>query len=284
MVGIWVAPADIYCRQLRSLSLFATTEDAISTSPTLFRDFRSWRNYQVCLSNWLIATRAAIYTIIAKPKYGNTLQFIIREIDRLTMKTIGVAVLFIPIVYATKGFTYNDDIVCGYPFENFIIETISCAPPTYVHAWPEGGEATNLYDSHDVCAFGNEMEIAGKVTVSQAVARIYHANLNACFRTSAISWYSAKKCMLFKTTLDLRTYSKAEEEQVENGEGEAVASSSQTYVDYVEPGEFAFSARVLIPKKTFVFNSGTMTLAKACSSYSLPILTDMWLYTSDSCL
>ena len=170
------------------------------------------------------------------------------------MKTIGVAILFVPVVYATKGFTYNDDVVCGYPFENFIIESISCAPSSYVHVWPEGGQASNVYDSHEVCAFGNEMEIVGRVVVSQAVTRIYHANLQACFRTSQVSWYSAKKCMLFKTTLDLRTY--AVPEQTEEVDDTDAAASSQTYMDYVEPGEFSFSARVIIPKKTFVFNAG----------------------------
>ena len=179
---------------------------------------------------------------------------------RLTMKTIGVAVLFVPVAYAVKGFTYNDDIVCGYPFENFVIESISCAPSSYVHVWPEGGEAYNQYDSHDVCAFGNEMEINGRVTVDHVLARIYHANLQACFRTGETSWYTSKKCMLFKTTLDLRTY--AVQEQVEEGDeaAAAAATATQTYIDYVEPGEFFFSARVVIPKKTFVFNAGTMLL------------------------
>ena len=178
---------------------------------------------------------------------------------RLTMKTIGVVVLFLPVVYAVKGFTYNDDVVCGYPFENFVIESISCAPSSYIHVWPEGGEPSNLYDSHDVCAFGNEMEIVGKVTVSQTLSRIYHANLQACFRTSEASWYSAKKCMLFKTTIDLRTY--AVQEPVEEGEDGAIVES-QPYYNYVEPGEFTFSARVVIPKKTFVFNAGKMALGK----------------------
>jgi hypothetical protein len=175
------------------------------------------------------------------------------------MKTLGIAVLLLPAVHATKGFTYNDDVVCGYPFEDFIIETIECAPSSYVHVWPEGGQASNVYDSHEVCAFGNEMEIVGRVTVSQAVTRIYHANLQACFRTSQASWYSAKKCMLFKTTLDLRTYAVPEQtdDGVDGVDG-ADSTSSQTNVDYVEPGDFAFSARVVIPKKTFVFNSGTM--------------------------
>ena len=193
---------------------------------------------------------------------------------KLNMKTLGTVVLFIPLVCATKGFTYNDDVVCGYPFENFIIESISCAPSSYVHVWPEGGEPSNIYDSHDVCAFGNEMEIVGRVTVSQAVARIYHANLNACFRTSQTSWYSAKKCMLFKTSVDLRTY--AVQAQAEDGEQSAAAVvASQTYYDYVEPGEFSFSARVVIPKKTFVFNAGTLDCMHniACCFFLLPINT-----------
>jgi hypothetical protein len=177
---------------------------------------------------------------------------------KLTMKTVAVAALFTSVVYATKGFTYNDDVICGYPFEDFVIESISCAPSSYVHVWPEGGEASNIYDSHEVCAFGNEMEIVGRVTVSQAVARIYHANLQACFRTSQISWYSAKKCMLFKTTLDLRTYAVPENNEEGDEAAAAAVASSQTYLDYVEPGEFFFSARVIIPKKTFVFNAGMM--------------------------
>lgn len=199
----------------------------------------------------------SIFTIKTRP----TIQ-ILRD-KRVTMKTIGIVALFVPVANAVKGFTYNDDVVCGYPFENFVIESISCAPSSYVHVWPEGGEPSNLYDSHDVCAFGNEMEIVGRVTVSQALSRVYHANLQACFRTSEVSWYSAKKCMLFKTTLDLRTY--VVQEQVEEGQGQgeeadAEVAASQPYYNYVEPGEFAFSARVVIPKKTFVFNAGTMVL------------------------
>lgn len=163
---------------------------------------------------------------------------------------------FAPVVAATKGFTFNDDMVCGYPFEGLVIESISCAPSTFLHALPEGKEPANIYDSHDVCAFGNQMDIVGTVPVTQAISRYYNANLNACFRTGEYSWYNTKKCMLFKTSIDLRAYvDEADEEEAADAEALAAQKARAAYI---EPGQITFTARLIIPKRTFTFKPGTI--------------------------
>ena len=148
-------------------------------------------------------------------------------------------------VNATRGFTYNDDIVCGYPFENFVVESITCATSTFIHVLRDGTEAANVYDNDEVCSFGDQMDIAGRVTVSQAISRNYYVYLKACFRTSDVSWYSAKKCMTFRSSTDLYNSLDVQTEQETN-----------TAIDYSEPGEYTFRSRVQIPKKTFTFKPG----------------------------
>jgi hypothetical protein len=171
----------------------------------------------------------------------------------------GCLILFaslLSVTSATKGFTYNDDLVCGYPFEELVIESIACTPSTFIHVLPDGGQQANLYDSDEVCAFGNQMDIVGRVTISQTVIRNYFVNLKVCFRTP--SWYSSKKCMLFKTSLDLRTSIEQVQQEEEQAAAAAAEGTTVASIDYVEPGDFTFSARVIIPKKTFVFNPGTI--------------------------
>jgi hypothetical protein len=159
-----------------------------------------------------------------------------------------IVLLFSPIVHATKGFTYNDDVLCGAPFENFFIESITCGQSSFIHVVGDGAQATNVYEQDEICAFGDQMDIVGRVTISQAVARIYYVNLQACFRTGETSWYSAKKCMLFRASMDLAS---STTEVVNEAETQAPNN-----IDYAEAGEYTFKSRVIIPKKTFVFKPG----------------------------
>jgi hypothetical protein len=194
-------------------------------------------------------------------KRKTTKRIIYIDHNSLTMKiSLILLVPFVSVTFATKGFIYNDDIVCGYPFEDLVIASITCTPSTYIDVLPDGGTPANIYDSHDVCAFGNQMDIIGQVTSSQVLTRNYNVNLKACFRTSDISWYSAKKCMLFKTTLDLRTSVEQALQEQEQADAAAAEGVTQATIDYVEPGVYTFSARVIIPKKTFVFKPGTISL------------------------
>ena len=161
------------------------------------------------------------------------------------------------IAEATRGFTYNDDVVCDYPFQDFFIESVTCAPSTFVHVLVDGAQDVNLYENENVCAFGNQMDIVGRVTISQPVSRWYFLHLNVCFKSSQIVWYANKKCMLFKSsTMDLVRSNT----QIDNayGEDQASAYQPQQILDYAEPGQYTFKSRVIVPHKTFTFKSGTL--------------------------
>jgi hypothetical protein len=172
--------------------------------------------------------------------------------------------LLLPVSVAetTRGFTYNDDIVCGVPFEDFTIESITCAPSTFVQVLVDGAQDVNLYENEDVCAFGNEMDIVGSVTISQPVSKWYYLHLNVCFKSSQVVWYANKKCMLFKASMDLvRSDSQADyawqDQGDDAGADQAAAYQTQQTLDYAEPGRYTFKSRVIIPRKTFTFNAGT---------------------------
>jgi hypothetical protein len=155
-----------------------------------------------------------------------------------------------------RGFTYNDDVVCGYPFENFVIESITCAPSTYVHVLVDGAQDVNLYENEEVCAFGNQMDIVGSVTISQPVSKWYYLHLNVCFQSTEVAWYANKKCMLFKSSMDL-VRSTTQVDAAYNAD-QAAAYQAQPILDYAEPGLYTFKSRVIVPHKTFTFKAGTL--------------------------
>jgi hypothetical protein len=178
--------------------------------------------------------------------------------------------LLLPAILAetTRGFTYNDDIACGVPFEDFVIESITCAPSTFVHVLVDGAQDVELYENEDVCAFGNEMDIVGRVTISQPVSKWYYLHLNVCFKNSQTVWYANKKCMLFKSSMDLvRSNTQADYAWADQGDdAEAYQKSAyqtQQILDYAAPGVYTFKSRAIIPHKTFTFNAGKFQ--KGCS-------------------
>lgn len=157
------------------------------------------------------------------------------------------------VAEATRGFTYNDDVVCGYPFEDFIIESITCAPSTFVHVLVDGAQDVDLYENEEVCAFGNEMDIVGRVTISEPVSKWYYLHLNACFKSSQVAWYANKKCMLFKSSMDLvRSNTQVDD----GGDDEAASYQATQTLDYAQPGVYTFKSRVIVPHKTFTFKDG----------------------------
>lgn len=157
-----------------------------------------------------------------------------------------VSVSFVPFAKAgTSSFTYNDDLVCSYPFEQFVIDSLTCAPTSYIK-FQTGNEYRDYAEDFSTCSFGDEMDISGRVTIEQAVARKYFLTLQACFQYSD-SWYGSRKCSSFRVPLDLV----AAVESTNNNGGQ----SSENYVSYLEAGNYAWSARLLLPKKTMSFGS-----------------------------
>jgi hypothetical protein len=98
-------------------------------------------------------------------------------------------------VDAANSFTYNDDVQCTYPFEQFQVQSITCAKPTYVQLGEGQG---NNAKSEALCSFGDQMDLYGRITVSQAVTRDYYITLIACFRSGEASWYNSKHCGTYR--------------------------------------------------------------------------------------
>ena len=159
------------------------------------------------------------------------------------MKTLGILLLLVPFTSAAKSFTFNDDLVCAYPFEDFQIQSMTCGKPSFISI---------LGDNYDdgVCSFSDLMDISGKVTISQAVFHTYYIVLDACFRTGDATWYASKKCMSFRTSLDLLASSSTSNANGGNdaNNGNAVATQAP-YITYLEAGTYDWKARLLLPKK-----------------------------------
>jgi hypothetical protein len=170
-------------------------------------------------------------------------------------------------VDAGNSFTYNDDLECAYPFEQFQVQSITCAKPTYIQLGEAQGNQAN---SEDVCSFGDQMDLYGRVTVSQAVTREYYITLNACFRSGEASWYNSKHCGSYRVKVDLL------ETITANANANANNAAQQAYITFLAAGTYNWKARLLIPKKTFNFKNGTMALrdlrvnadcTNSCNSY-----------------
>jgi hypothetical protein len=146
-------------------------------------------------------------------------------------------------VDAVNSFTYNDDLECAYPFEQFQVQSITCAKPTYIQLGEAQGNQAN---KEDVCSFGDQMDLYGRVTVSQAVTREYYITLS--------NWYNAKHCGSYRVKVDLL------ETLTDNANAKTNNAAQQKYITFLAAGTYSWKARLLIPKKTFNFKNGTMPL------------------------
>jgi len=117
----------------------------------------------------------------------------------------------------TTGFRYNDDVVCAYPFDEFLINDITCDTSSSNHIMVEGvndNSAVEGYEEDVICHYGDHMEIEGEVTTMEAVSKKFDVYLHLCFKTYTSStgksstWTgsSGKKCYDFHTNLDLSSY------------------------------------------------------------------------------
>jgi hypothetical protein len=152
-------------------------------------------------------------------------------------------------VDAANSFTYNDDVQCTYPFEQFQVQSITCAKPTYVQLGEGQG---NNAKSEALCSFGDQMDLYGRITVSQAVTRDYYITLIACFRSGEASWYNSKHCGTYRVKADLLETITAND----NANGAA----QQEYITFLAAGTYNWKARLLIPKKTFNFRNGKLAV------------------------
>jgi hypothetical protein len=146
-------------------------------------------------------------------------------------------------VDAVNSFTYNDDLECSYPFEQFQVQSITCAKPTYIQLGEAQGNQAN---NEDVCSFGDQMDLYGRVTVSEAVTREYYITLS--------NWYNAKHCGSYRVKVDLL------ETLTDNANAKTNNAAQQKYITFLAAGTYSWKARLLIPKKTFNFKNGTMPL------------------------
>jgi hypothetical protein len=175
---------------------------------------------------------------------------------------------------------YNEDVECGYPFEEFEIESIECDMNGYLNVDQDEEEMNEqqVYGT-DVCFFGDQMTISGTVTVTEPVFRKMTASMKVCVMSASTnswtSWTGYKKCQVFDTTLDMGFSSAYMQIAETMGEDEYSASRQQqqywkykydeegegTYNDlYLEAGEHTWSAKLQIPTGTFTFRYGELPM------------------------
>lgn len=185
-----------------------------------------------------------------------------------------------------SGFTYNEDILCTYPFEAFDIQDITCAK-TASHIVIEGvtDQATSDSDS-SICHYGDRMEVSGEVTTLEAISNKEKLVLNVCFKSNMAQWYNTgyskqgEKCIKYSTNIDLTPYN------AETGNQNSYASQYNGYVedmyeyrnnnpDFLPAGTYSWSAILNIPARTWSFSS---------SKYFDFTLVNRMIYMDDDCL
>ena len=192
---------------------------------------------------------------------------------------------------ATKSFFYNDDVYCGYPMEEFSIDSITCKDSnayTYLSDY-------NDDDDDGLCWFGQNMDVVGTVTTSEPIYRYFNAKLQVCFQNQVHSQYSFRgytKCFTYTRKIDLLSLSKAQKanndkqaaeeaayQQAQQGDDdgdqqdeEETEASNQDYANsqnsnYLQAGSHVFQTRFSLPKKTFAFHEG-----KSCAVHNVSSL------------
>lgn len=151
------------------------------------------------------------------------------------------------------GFVSNDYVECGYPFEEFEIEKISC---NYNRSWYS---FDTYYKNREegICYWGQNMKLRGKVTVSEGVYRYFdNTVIQLCFGDSS--------CKTIQTKVDLFSLVGEDEEDDEaNNEDEADQVKGECYSnfcrynyhDFLFPGTYEFSGQLRIPEMKFTNTS-----------------------------
>ena len=155
---------------------------------------------------------------------------------------------------SSNSFTYNGDIECGYPFEDFSISDITCGDGSYTYVGDGNGNA-------DACSFGQYMDIQGEVTASETLYRYFSVKMNVCFQK--YSFYGYKHCEEYTSTIDLMSLADSQEEGGSQDQNNYQQQSYEEYQqsqyesNYLEQGSYKFGTRFHIPSKTFTFRQGT---------------------------
>jgi len=181
---------------------------------------------------------------------------------------------------ASRSFTYNDDIACTYPFQEFRIESIQCGDSSSYFTYVYNDEDAQEETDEGVCYFGQTMDIAGQVTVSgEDISRYYDVSLKVCFQ-HPMYYLQYRSCMTYRTNLDLlaatgqvaeygdevnecEDYENNEEQDYYNENNNNYNNNRYGYRgnkcnDMVEEGTHNFKMRLQIPKKDFKFHEGTI--------------------------
>jgi len=160
---------------------------------------------------------------------------------------------------SVTSFTYNGDIECGYPFEDFTIQEIECSDSSYTFVGDGNGYA-------DVCSFGQYMDIQGEVTASETLYRYFGVKMNICYQK--FSFYGYRHCEEYTSSIDLMSLADSQEEQDAGGSQDQNQQQSyeeyqqqQYEANYLEQGSYKFGTRLHIPSKSFTFREGTYCIA-----------------------
>lgn len=207
---------------------------------------------------------------------------------------------------AAKSFFYNEDIECGYPFDDFTINSITCTDSgsnTYVSG--EYDQERDEYDQESYeynlnadeyeqyrdefnrnrnaddgfCWFGQTMDVAGEVNLLEPVYRYFKVKLKVCFQNNDYGYYhyhSYAKCFTYQKKIDLMA----------DGQRNRYLYTQNN--DYLEEGRHEFQTSLTIPKKSFTFKEGTLltllgvNLSLVCSitrvAFSFPSFSIMTGY------
>ena len=161
----------------------------------------------------------------------------------------------------TKSFSYNDDIYCGYPMEDFTIDSLTCKDTsTYVTEYNSDNN-----DKDDLCWFGQTMDVVGSVTIAEPIYRYFNAKLYLCFQKQIEGLYSFRsynKCFTYTKKIDLMALSQAQQASNSYQDGSNQQDDQdQTYskyrdYNYLQTGSYQFQTHFTIPKKSFTFHEG----------------------------
>jgi len=183
----------------------------------------------------------------------------------------------------TYGFRYNDDVQCGYPFAEFVVDSISCDKTSATHIMLEG---VNDYDSTNedgsICHYGDHMEVEGEVTTVEPISRYFDVYALVCFKSNVASsgYYSSnnssgKKCHKFHSVLDLSSY-EPPKQNYNYDEADAEAEANNDYSqnryyaedqfddqfeyrsqsnEFLPVGTYKWSAYLSVPPQSFAFKS-----------------------------
>lgn len=155
---------------------------------------------------------------------------------------------------ATHSFIYNDDVLCGYPFEDFKIESITCSDSNSYSVSGNGGD--NYQNNDGVCYFGQNMDIEGSVTLQEDVYRYFTVKLKVCFQDARDVWYGYNHCSTYSKALDFLKFSSNVQDESNPDQEEDNNYNYYYETNYLQAGEHKFTMNLKVPTKSFTFNEG----------------------------